>query len=116
MPHQFQHNQGEVNCQIPNALGQLIIAPWYCIMGSGEVVLRARESVGEPEYMVSLYLNANYSPDVPIDPMPIWFYELLNRLPQVFHTLRQATCCLDNPAVYTKVECYSCHNVQQCYC
>jgi hypothetical protein len=39
MPHQYQRNQGEVDCQIPNAQGQLIVAPWYRILGSGEVAL-----------------------------------------------------------------------------
>jgi hypothetical protein len=90
MLHQYQRNRGEVDCQIPNAQGQLIVAPWYHILGSGEVALRAGESRGEPEYVASLYLDANYSPDTPVEPMPGWFYKLLNGPPQQFHALGQA--------------------------
>jgi hypothetical protein len=114
MPHQYQRNQGEVDCQIPNALGQLIVAPWFCILGSGEVVLQAGESAREPEYVASLYLDADYSPDVPAEPMPGWFYELLNGPPQQFHALGQAARRLDNPAAYAEVEQYGRHHERWC--
>jgi hypothetical protein len=78
------------------------------------VVLWVGESAGEPEYMASLYLDADYSPDTPVEPMPGWFYELLNGPPQQFHTLGQAARCLNNPAAYAEVERYGRHHERRC--
>jgi hypothetical protein len=64
--------------------------------------------------VASLYLDADYSPDTPIEPMPGWFYELLNGPPQQFHALGQATRRLDNPAAYAEVERYGRHHERRC--
>jgi hypothetical protein len=74
------------------------------------VALRAEESAGEPEYMASLYLNMDYSPNTPVKLMPGWFYKLLNGPLQLFHALGQAARCLDNPATYAEVERYGRHH------
>ena len=75
-------------------------------MGNGEVVTRAGEDVDEPEYIVSLYLHADYS-QCPTSSMPPWFIKLLQSHGGPYHTLAEAAHTLENPTAYTKVK--RCH-------
>ena len=45
-------------------------------MRNGEVIARAGEHMDKPEYVVSLYLQADYSCR-PTSPLAPWFIELL---------------------------------------
>ena len=77
-------------------------------MGNREVLARAGEDPDKPEYVVSLYLESNYSQHNP-NPMPYWFEELLQSKGGGYHTLAAAARVLDI-STFTKVECYHCHH------
>jgi len=74
-------------------------------MGNGEVVARAREHMDKPEYMVSLYLQANYSL-CPTSRMPQWFIKLLQMQGGPYHTLAEVAHALDNPVEIFSVLCH----------
>ena len=99
MPGTFERNNGRVNAQIPDQAGNLILATWIRIMGNGEVLARAGEHGDEPEYVVSLYLDPDYSRD-PTAPMGQWFQALLQSNGGAYHTMAEAARHLDNPAAY----------------
>ena len=78
------------------------------MLGSGEVLARAGEDPDKPEYVVSLFLTTDYSPEEN-DPMPYWCKELLQSKGAPFFTLATAVHSMDLTA-FTKVKCYQCHH------
>jgi len=108
MPAVFQRNEGRRNIQVSNADGDIVITQWICFLGNSEVVARAGEATNEPEYVVSLYLESDYS-QRPSSPMPCWFMELLNANGHAYHTLAEAARSLDDPAAFAEVERYRRH-------
>ncbi len=78
-------------------------------MGNGEVVARAREHRDKPEYVVSLYLQADYS-HCPTTPLAPWFVELLQTRGGPYHTLAEEAPALNNPTTYAKVKQYHHHH------
>jgi len=52
---------GQVDIQVSSHNGENVITWWIRVMGNGEVVARAGEHTDELEYVVSLFLPANYS-------------------------------------------------------
>ena len=105
MPAAFQRNEGQRNIQVSNADGDVVVTRWIRFLGNGEVVARAGEAANEPEYVVSLYLESDYS-QRPSSPMPCWFMELLNANGHAYHTLAEAARSLDDPAAFAEVERY----------
>ena len=108
MPAAFQRNEGWRNIQVSNTDGDIVVARWIHFLGNGEVVARAGEAVDEPEYVVSLYLESDYS-QRPSSPMPSWFLDLLNANGHPYHTLAEAAHSLDDPAAFAEVERYRRH-------
>jgi len=77
-------------------------------MESGEVLAQAGEDPNEPEYMVSLFLTADYSLNN-IDTMPYWCEELLQSKGTAYFALAATVHVMDLTA-FTKVECYQCYH------
>jgi len=50
-----------VDIQVSSQSGENIIAQWIRVMGNSEVITRAGEHMDEPKYVVSLYLEVDYS-------------------------------------------------------
>ena len=73
-------------------------------MESGEVLVQAGEDPNEPEYMVSLFLTADYSLNN-IDTMPYWCEELLQSKGTAYFALA-ATVHVMDLTTFAKVECY----------
>src|SRR5216683_900079 len=103
MPAGYERNGGRVDIQVSSHGGENVIAKWIRLMGNGEVVTRAGESAGEPEYVVSLYLPSDYS-QCPTASLPHWFLELLQARGGAYHTLAEAACGLEHPAAFAEVE------------
>jgi hypothetical protein len=61
MPHDYELNEGCVDAPIPSQQGGSVLPKWIKILGSREVVARAGEDADEAEYVVPLYLPADYS-------------------------------------------------------
>ena len=78
-------------------------------MGNGKVIARAEEHADEPEYIVSLFLPADYSQH-PTLTLPPWFVKLLQARGGAYHTLAEAAHNLEHPATYAKVKQYGCHH------
>jgi len=74
------------------------------VIKSGEVLAQAGEDPNEPEYMVSLFLTADYSLDN-IDTMPYWYEELLQSKGAAYFALAAAVHVMDLTA-FTEVEHY----------
>ena len=72
-------------------------------MGNGEVLAQAGEEEDKPEYVVSLYLESNYSQH-PMSPMPQWFLELLQGPGAPYNTLAEMVHQLPNMAAFAEVE------------
>ena len=108
MPHDFEHNNGCIDTQIPSQQGGNVLAKWIKVLGSGEVVARAGEDPDEPEYVVPLHLATNYSPGE-VDTMPYWCEELLQSNGAAFFTLATTVRVL-NLTTSAEVECYHCHH------
>jgi len=79
-------------------------------MGNSKVVTRAGESTDELEYVVSLYLPADYYSQHPTATLPPWFVELLQTQGGPYHTLAEAAHALKHPTAYTKIKRYSHHH------
>jgi hypothetical protein len=92
-----------VDIQVFSQSEKNVITRWIRFIGNGEVVTRARESADKPEYVVSLYLNSNYS-CYPTSTMPYWSEEFLQTRGGGYHTLAKVACVLKNPAAFTEVE------------
>ena len=105
MPPEYEQNQGRLNVQIADSKGRTVQARWIRRMGNGEVLARAGEEEDEPEYVVSLYLESNYSQH-PTSPMPWWFLELLQGPSTPYNTLAETVCQLPDMAAFAKVERY----------
>ncbi len=112
MPTNYEHNGGRVDIQVSSHGGENIIAKWIRVMGNGEVLARAGESVDEPEYVVSLYLPSDYS-QRPTASLPHWFLELLQARGGAYHTLAEAVRGLKHPAAFVEVERYSRHHMHR---
>ena len=78
-------------------------------MGNGEVLARAGEEENEPEYVVSLYLESDYSQH-PTSPMPRWFLELLQGPGAPYNTLAETVRQLPDMAAFAEVERYRRHH------
>jgi hypothetical protein len=50
-----------MDIQVTNLDGDNVNAKWIRFLGNGEVLARAGEREDEPEYVVSLYLESDYS-------------------------------------------------------
>ena len=108
MPPEYEQNQGRLNIQIADSEGRTVVARWIWRMGNGEVLARAGEEEDEPEYVVSLYLESDYSQH-PTSPMPRWFLELLQGPGGPYNTLAETVCQLPDMAAFAKVERYRHH-------
>ena len=109
MPPDYEQNRGRLNVQIADSEGRMVAARWIRRMGNGEVLARAGEEEDEPEYVVSLYLESNYSQH-PTSPMPRWFLELLQGPGAPYNTLAETVRQLPDMAAFTEVERYRRHH------
>jgi hypothetical protein len=100
-----------MDLQVTNLDGENINTKWIKFLGNGEVLVRAREREDEPEYVVSLYLESNYS-QCPTSPMPYWFVKILQSINGAYHTLAEATKRLNDPTTFAEVERYQRHHDQ----
>jgi hypothetical protein len=108
MPHKYKLNNRWINAHIPSQQGGNVLARWIKVMGSGEVVAWAGEDPDEPEYVVSLFLTADYSLD-DIDTMPYWCEELLQSKGAAYFALATVVHAMDLTA-FTKVKRYQHHH------
>jgi len=92
-----------VDIQVSSHNGENVIAWWIRVIGNGEVVARAGEHADKLEYVVSLFLPADYS-QCPTSTLPLWFIELLQARGGAYHTLAKAACNLKHPTTYAEVE------------
>jgi len=76
MPHKYELNNRQIDAHVPSQQGGNISARWIKVIESGEVIMWAREDPDKLEYIVSLFLTVDYSPN-DIDTMPYWCEELL---------------------------------------
>jgi len=81
-------------------------------MGNGKVITRAGEHADKLEYVVSLFLPANYS-QRPTSTLPQWFVKLLQSRGGPYYTLAEAACALEHPTMYAEVKRY-CHHHKRC--
>ena len=69
---------------------------------------QAGEDPDEPEYVVSLFLTVDYSPN-DINTMPYWCEELLQSKGAAYFALAAVVHAMDLTA-FTKVKHYQCHH------
>ena len=72
---------------------------------------QAGEDPNKPEYVVSLFLTADYSPN-DINTMPYWCKEILQSKGVAYFALAAAVHAMDLTA-FTEVEHYQCHHERQ---
>jgi hypothetical protein len=83
----------------------MVVLEWIRSVGNGQVELLAGREPGEPTYIIKLFLRPNYT-ETPMDTVAPWFRALLTGQDGSFHTLIEATQCLDNPAAVAELYRY----------
>ena len=57
MPHNYEHNGGQVDTQVPTNNGWNIVTQWVCFLGNGKVLARAGEHPDEPDVKAIVSLS-----------------------------------------------------------
>jgi hypothetical protein len=83
----------------------MVVPEWIRSVWNGQVELLAGREPGEPTYVVELFLRPDYT-ETNTDTAAPWFLALLTGRDGSFHTLVEATRCLNNPAAVAEIYRY----------
>jgi hypothetical protein len=86
----FSINDGHITNLIPLGCRLLIPAKWVRQCLDTKVELLAGHEEGEQLYIVELYASPDYTLDSLVEPLPIWFLQLLQGPGTAFLTLTKA--------------------------
>ena len=94
IPPGFEPNEGWVSSKIPDINGTSVVPRFIQRLGMGEVKMVMGRSSKEAVYVTELFLKPNYSHS-PINPMALWFLQLLGGPSAGFNALTEAAYGLD---------------------
>jgi hypothetical protein len=104
IPKGYIENQGYISHLIPVEEGLLIWAKWVKLQNNRAVELLSGRSRDKEPYITNIYASPNYDTETPIEPLPSWFYYLINGLAPKYHTFCNAMGRLDKWEYPAEVE------------